>query len=358
MLLRVVVAWSGFVHLTRNVVSIAAMFVDELRIHIAAGDGGDGVVRWRQEKFKPMGGPSGGNGGNGGDVYIKAVPDINRLSKYVGAPEFAAEAGEPGRGLSQHGKNAEDLYIDLPVGSIVHDEERDVTYTLTEIGQTVRVLKGGRGGLGNEYFKSSTNRSPTESTTGKSAQAGYFTVEVALMVDVGFIGLPNAGKSSLVNALTNASAKVGAYPFTTLHPSLGALYEFTLADIPGVIAGAATGKGLGHRFLRHITRTKMLVHVISLESPDVKNDYYTIRDELSAYDESLQDKEEWVVLSKKDLAKQEDIDAAIQSLDEITNNVLVLSVEGPESIKSFSDALVQHLRTNQTSTPDDSSEVA
>ena len=322
-----------------------SMFVDELRIYLAAGDGGNGVVRWRHEKFKPMAGPSGGNGGNGGDVYIRAVADINRLSKYVGSPEFKATPGDEGRGLSQHGANAEHLYVDLPVGSVVHDEERDLTYTLSSVGEEIRVLKGGRGGLGNEYFKSSTNRSPEQSTDGKAGQTGYFTVEVALMVDVGFVGLPNAGKSSLLNALTNANAKVGSYPFTTISPHLGALYEFTLADIPGVIAGASEGKGLGHTFLRHITRTKMLIHVLALDTEDPFSDYNIIRNELKQYNSSLPDKEEWIVLSKKDLAKQEDIESIQNMFDKTENNVFVLSIHDPESVKLFADRLVQHLRT-------------
>jgi GTP-binding protein len=319
------------------------MFTDELQLYIKAGDGGDGVVRWRQEKFKPHGGPAGGNGGNGGDVYLRAVSDINRLQKYVGNPEFYASAGAAGRSSSQHGANADDLVIDIPVGSIVTDTLHDRTCTFTDVGQTERILRGGRGGLGNEYFKSSTNRSPQNATLGKPGEAGYFTVEVALMVDVGFIGLPNAGKSSLLNALTNANVSVGSYPFTTLQPHLGDLYGHTLADIPGIIDGAAAGKGLGHQFLRHITRTRMLVHVLSLESDCLMSDYETIRDELHAYSSDLLEKEEWVVLNKKDLVKQEDIEAAKRLFDSTHINVFVLSAKEPKDCKKFRDTLTQHL---------------
>jgi GTP-binding protein len=319
------------------------MFTDELRIYAKAGNGGDGVVRWRQEKFKPRGGPAGGNGGNGGGVYLRAVSDINRLNKYVGNPEFKAADGVAGQNQSQHGANADDLVVDIPVGSVVTDEARDRTYTFTTIGQTEQILRGGRGGLGNEYFKSSTNRTPMESTDGKTGEDGYFTVEVALMVDVGFIGLPNAGKSSLLNALTNATARIGAYPFTTLTPHLGDLYGHTLADIPGLISGAASGKGLGHRFLRHVTRTRMLVHVLSLESTDLQNDYQTIQDELSQYDKTLLEKEEWIVLNKKDLVNQADIDKAKKLFDKSHSRVFVLSAMEPETCKNFQDELTAHL---------------
>lgn len=319
------------------------MFTDELRIFAKAGNGGNGVVRWRQEKFKPRGGPSGGNGGKGGDVYLRAVSDINRLNKYVGDPEFKAADGIAGQNQSQHGSNADDLFIDVPVGAVVTDEARERSYTFTIVGQTERILRGGRGGLGNEYFKSSTNRTPLESTDGKTGEEGYFSIEVALMVDVGFIGLPNAGKSSLLNALTNATARVGAYPFTTLIPHLGDLFGHTLADIPGLITGAASGKGLGHRFLRHVTRTRMLVHVLSLESADLTNDYQTIRDELSEYDPTLLEKEEWIVLNKKDVAKQADIDTAKNMFDKTHSHVFVLSATEPDSCKSFQDTLTAHL---------------
>lgn len=319
------------------------MFTDELRIFAKAGNGGNGVVRWRQEKFKPRGGPSGGNGGKGGDVYLRAVSDINRLNKYVGDPEFKAADGIAGQNQSQHGANADDLFIDVPVGAVVTDEARERSYTFTTVGQTERILRGGRGGLGNEYFKSSTNRTPLESTDGKIGEEGYFSIEVALMVDVGFIGLPNAGKSSLLNALTNATARVGAYPFTTLIPHLGDLFGHTLADIPGLITGAASGKGLGHRFLRHVTRTRMLVHVLSLESGDLTNDYQTIRDELSEYDPTLLEKEEWIVLNKKDVAKQADIDTAKNMFDKTHSHVFVLSATDPDSCKEFQDTLTAYL---------------
>lgn len=319
------------------------MFVDELTITAIAGSGGDGVVRWRQEKFKPKGGPAGGNGGRGGDVYLRAVADSNRLSRYRGKLEFRAPHGAEGRSLSQHGSDAEDLYIDIPVGSKVTDLDRGYTYTFTKTGESVRVLRGGSGGLGNEYFKSSTNRSPQQSTEGKVGERGTFHIEVALVVDVGLIGLPNAGKSSLLTALTNATPEVGSYPFTTLEPHLGALGAITIADIPGLIEGAAQGKGLGHKFLRHITRTKMLLHLVSLESEDPKKDYYTIRDELSAYDKKLSEIPEWIVLSKKDVVDEAYIERIKKEFDKISNNVFVLSILEEKSVTDIAAALRSRL---------------
>ena len=320
------------------------MFVDEIRIKAKAGNGGDGVVRWRQEKFKPMSGPAGGNGGKGGDVYVRAVRDLSLLSKYTGSKEFKAKDGEVGRSLSQYGKASPDLYIDVPVGSRVTDMDRERSIELTKEGQVEKILRGGRGGLGNEYFKSSVNRSPEQSTKGRPGEAGEFHIELTLVVDVGLIGLPNAGKSTLLNVFTNASSAVADYPFTTLEPHLGALYGYVLADIPGLIEGASTGKGLGHKFLRHVTRTKMLLHLVSLDSNDPKNDYYTILKELSDFDKSLTEREEWIVFTKKDLISQDKIEDAVSDLDKNNKRVFVISAKTGEGVKELRDQLVQRLR--------------
>lgn len=320
------------------------MFVDELTIIAKAGNGGTGVVRWRQEKFKPRGGPSGGNGGNGGDVYVRAIHDLNRLSKYTGNNSFAAIDGESGMKDSCHGKNGEDCYIDVPVGSRILDIERNRTFELTAVGETQRILKGGGGGLGNEHFKSATNRTPLESTKGHPGEAGDFLIEVRLMVDVGFVGLPNAGKSTLLNQLTNATSRIGAYPFTTLEPHLGDMFGFIIADIPGLIEGAAEGKGLGHKFLRHVSRTKMILHLVPLDSEDPEKEYYTIRKELSDYDKELAEKTEWIILTKKDLVNQDKIDALTKTLAKTKNRVLVIGQDDPESYKELRDSLVSYLR--------------
>jgi GTP-binding protein len=320
------------------------MFVDELTIYAKAGDGGHGVVRWRQEKFMPKGGPAGGNGGNGGDFYVRAVKDLNRLSKYTGNKEFKATGGESGTNKSQHGRNADDFYLDIPLGSKVTDIARNRVFEITTAGEEVRILKGGGGGLGNEYFKSSTNQTPLESTDGKPGEDGNFLVEVALMVDLGLIGLPNAGKSTLLNNLTNAKSKIGAYAFTTLEPHLGDMYGYTIADIPGLIEGAADGKGLGHKFLRHVSRTKMLLHLVSLENEDVESTYNTIRNELESYAHSLVEKEEWIILTKKDLVEQDYIDGVVASLAKTGKRVFVISENDPDSIKDLQDQLITHIR--------------
>lgn len=320
------------------------MFVDELTIYAKAGNGGNGVVRWRQEKFKPKGGPSGGDGGAGGDVYVQAVKDLNYLAKYTGNKEFVAGNGGDGFKNSLEGKDGEDLYIAVPVGSRITDLGRKRHFELTTEGETERILKGGSGGLGNEHFKSSTNTTPTESTSGREGEDGEFLIEVALMVDVGLIGLPNAGKSTLLNALTNARSRIGAYPFTTLEPHLGDCYGITIADIPGLIAGAATGKGLGHKFLRHVSRTKMLLHLVSLENEDPISDYYTIRDELSQYDKSLLEREEWIILTKKDLVNKEQIDSTVEALAKTKNRVFVIDHSDTDSVKKLQDTLVSHVR--------------
>ncbi len=283
------------------------MFVDELKIKIYAGKGGDGVVRWRHEKSKEFSGPSGGNGGRGGDVYIEAVRDIGLLSKYKNKKEFRAENGEDGMKNSKSGGDGKDLVIALPVGSVVKNLETGKEFFLEKPNQKFLILKGGRGGLGNEHFKSSKNTSPKEFTVGVSGESGEFFIELELIVDAGIIGLPNAGKSSLLNALTKARAKVGDFPFTTIEPNLGSFFGFILADIPGLIEGASEGKGLGDKFLRHIKRTKALIHCVSAENEDMENSYKIVRKELESYDKEMLLKKEILVITKSDLISKEKI---------------------------------------------------
>ena len=321
------------------------MFVDELTIKAKAGNGGDGVVRWRHEKSVALGGPAGGDGGRGGDIYMRAVRDINLLSKYTGFKEFTAQSGDAGSKKSRHGGFGEDLYVDVPVGATVTDIERDRTYTFMHEGDVHKILKGGRGGLGNEYFKSAINRSPEQSTKGKRGEEGTFLIELSLIVDVGFVGFPNAGKSTMINALTNTKSKVGAYPFTTTEPHLGELYGFILADIPGLIEGASEGKGLGDKFLKHISRTKMILHCVSLEEENPLDAYKSIRSELEKYDPELLQKEEWVLLTKSDLCEKDIAEEASALLKTHgVTDVHILSGVTKEGVKDFSDALVLHLR--------------
>jgi len=322
------------------------MFVDELTIYGVAGNGGDGVVRWLRMPHRPQGGPAGGDGGNGGNVYIRAVRDLGLLSRYTGDNVFRAGNGEAGHGGSKWGKNGDDYYIDLPVGSQVTDKKRNYTYVLEKEGDTHKILSGGRGGYGNEHFKSSTNRAPEEATRGKKGEEGEFFVELSLIVDVGFVGFPNAGKSTLLNTFTNATAAVGSYPFTTLEPHLGDLFGFILADIPGLIEGASGGKGLGHKFLRHVRRTKMLLHLISLENEDTLVSYKTIHKELTDFDVTLTKKKEWIVLTKADIVSGEVANRAKGSLEKATGkNVFVISAETGEGVKELQDVLVAELRS-------------
>lgn len=326
------------------------MFVDELTIEARAGNGGDGVVRWRREKAIPFGGPAGGNGGNGGDVYIRAVRDLSILGKYTGAKMFEAGNGNSGEKRSKHGKDGEDCYIDVPVGATVTEHGRERVYTFTEEGEAHKVLLGGRGGLGNEYFKSSTNRSPEESTKGKRGERGRFTIVLSLIVDAGLVGVPNAGKTTLLNALTNTQARVGAYPFTTIEPHLGELYGHIIADIPGLIEGASEGKGLGHKFLRHIERTKVIIHCVPLDEEDPIATYQMIRNELCKHSRELTLKPEWIVLTKADLVTDDMKARAVASLTQVrAQNISVISAHTGEGVKELSDNLVRFLR--QKSTP-------
>lgn len=324
-------------------------FIDEIKVHIKSGKGGDGVVRWRHEKGKEFSGPSGGNGGKGGDVYVRAVRDLGILARYRMIKEFKAEDGGAGMRNSRHGANGQDLVIDLPIGSVVSNLYTKRKVTLLEDGQEALILTGGRGGLGNEYFKSSTNTRPDENTNGRDGEEADFYIELELAADAGFIGLPNAGKSSLLNAITNAGAKVGSYAFTTLEPNLGAMYGFVLADIPGLIEGAGEGKGLGHKFLRHIKRTKMLVHCISLENENIGEAYDIIRNELKAYGEGLTEKQEIIVLTKTDLLDKDSIKKIKTKLIRKCKNIpkdhiFEVSIIDDQSIKNFSDSLVKILR--------------
>jgi GTP-binding protein len=322
-------------------------FVDELNIHISAGKGGDGVERLRHEKGKEFAGPSGGDGGRGGSVYVVGTRDLGLLFKYRHEKKFSAEDGEAGKKDSLHGANGEDLNLKLPIGSVVKNlSTGKVVHVLTE-NKPILILKGGDGGFGNEHFKSSINQTPTKTTPGYPAEKADFYIELQLVVDVGFVGFPNAGKSSLLNELTNSSAKIGAYQFTTLEPNLGAFYGYILADVPGLIEGAAEGKGLGHKFLRHIKRTKMIAHLISLENEDVLEAYRTIRAELNAYGDDLANKEEIILLTKTDMVDEATLVKARRDISSLKKPYFDISIYDDVSIKKFGDQLVKMLREKE-----------
>lgn len=316
-------------------------FVDELIVRLKAGDGGDGVVRFRHEKYKEYAGPSGGDGGRGGNFIIKGVRDLAILSQYRHQKEYAAQNGEHGRGDSEHGANGEDFVFKLPVGCRVTNIETGDAYELEEEGQEIIILRGGGGGMGNERFKGPENQAPQESTPGKPGRFGEFRVELLLFADVGLIGLPSAGKTSLLNALTNTKAKVAEYHFTTLEPNLGALYNIIVADIPGLIEGASEGKGLGHKFLRHIERTGVLAHCIGFDTEDALDAYRVVRGELEAYSPELATKREIIVLTKTDMASQEQIDARIKQFSSISDTIITVSVLDDASLKTCTDTLIR-----------------
>lgn len=321
-----------------------AMFIDEIKIKLSAGGGGDGVVRWRQEKFIEKGGPSGGNGGKGGDVYVRAVRDPGLLMRYRNVKALRAENGEAGSKQSKSGLAGEDLFVEVPVGSVITNLNNGVKIELLKEGEKQKLLSGGAGGFGNEHFKSSTNVAPREWTPGKDGQSSDFLIELELFADAGFVGLPNAGKSSLLNALTNANSKVGSYAFTTLEPHLGALYGFVLADIPGLIEGASEGRGLGHKFLRHIRRTKVLFHLVSLENEDLRKVYKVIRAELEKFDPELAKKPEIIILTKTDLVAEVSLARAKKQFKGIGSKILSVSVIDDQAVKNISDEIVKILR--------------
>lgn len=313
-------------------------FIDEITLRMKAGDGGNGVVAWLHEKGRDHAGPGGGNGGAGGNVYIHAVRNIGLLHRYRSEKEFVAERGCDGMNWSKQGKGGKDITIDLPLGSILTNTITGQSVELINDNETILLLKGGRGGLGNEFFKGSLNRSPKESTPGKLGEEANFFIELQLVADAGLIGLPNAGKSSLLNELTNASAKVGDYQFTTLEPNLGDFYGQILADIPGLIEGASTGKGLGVKFLRHIRRTKILLHCISCENEDFNEVYKVIRNELSEYDQMLVEKREIILITKTDLLEPDVLAKKIKKL-KTKNPILTVSTIDSKSLDAFKKKL-------------------
>ena len=283
------------------------MFFDEAKIYVKAGDGGDGCVSFRREKYVPLGGPSGGDGGKGGDVYLVANPHLNTLIGFKRRVHFKAQRGAHGRGKGQKGRQGDDVYVEVPPGTVVRDAETgEFIADLMEEGQKVLVAQGGQGGRGNAAFATSTNQAPRIAERGAPGQERWLYLELKLIADVGIVGMPNAGKSTLLSVVSAARPKIAAYPFTTLEPNLGVVAlgdytSFVMADIPGLIEGAHAGAGLGHEFLRHIERTRMIIHLLDGTSAVPLGDYQSINEELALFDPELARKPQLVVLNKMDL---------------------------------------------------------
>jgi GTP-binding protein len=297
-------------------------FIDEAKIYVKAGDGGNGAATFRREKYIPMGGPNGGDGGRGGSIYAIADRNINTLVDYRYTRKFIGKRGENGGGADQYGAGGDDIVLRMPVGTVIYDlNTEDLVADLAEHGQKVLIARGGKGGLGNLHFKSSTNRAPRQKTNGEEGEEFEFRLELRVLADVGLLGLPNAGKSTLIRAISAARPKVADYPFTTLHPNLGVVRvdderSFVVADVPGLIEGAADGAGLGIRFLKHLQRTRILLHLVDIApiDPDADpvRDAKAIVGELLKHDPALADKPRWLVLNKLDLIPEEDREKAIK----------------------------------------------
>ncbi|HWV62171.1 MAG TPA: GTPase ObgE [Oxalicibacterium sp.] len=288
-------------------------FIDEAKIEVIAGNGGNGVASFCREKFRPFGGPDGGDGGKGGSIWAVADRNINTLVDFRYSKIHKAGNGENGRGSDCYGKGADDVFLRMPVGTLIIDQnDGELIADLTEHGQQILIAKGGEGGWGNIHFKSSTNRAPRQKTEGKEGERRELRLELKVLADIGLLGMPNAGKSTFITAVSNARPKIADYPFTTLHPNLGMVRvshekSFVIADIPGLIEGASEGAGLGHQFLRHLQRTRLLLHIVDLapfDNVDPVKEAKAIVKELKKYDESLYDKPRWLVLNKLDMVPE------------------------------------------------------
>ena len=338
-------------------------FIDEALIDVAAGNGGNGCASFRREKFIPLGGPDGGDGGRGGNIWAQADRNVNTLVEYRYTRSFKARNGENGRGSDCYGKGGDDLILKVPVGTVFHDEASgEMIADLAADGDKVLIAKGGKGGLGNLHFKSSTNRAPRQCTPGEPGEERRLRLELKVLADVGLLGMPNAGKSTFIRAVSAAKPKVADYPFTTLHPNLGVVRvdaerSFVVADIPGLIEGAAEGAGLGHQFLRHLARTRLLLHLVDLAPFDPEADPVrearAIVEELRKYDAALYRKPRWLVLNKTDLIPDAERAARIAGFVRDfgwTGPVFAIAAISGEGCQALVYAIMEHLE--QCSVPD------
>ena len=323
-------------------------FVDQVTIYASSGRGGNGVIRWLRTKMTAHGGPCGGDGGRGGDVVLVGVHDLSALKNYRFEKKFIAESGVAGQGEMKNGANGKDAILEVPVGTVARILATNEEYEITKEGERVVLFRGGRGGLGNAHFKSATNQNPFEQTNGKEGKGGDIEFTLKIIADAGLVGLPNAGKSSLLNALTRAKSKTGDYPFTTLEPNLGEFYGRILADIPGLIEGASSGRGLGTKFLRHVERTGILLHLVSASQDDPIAAYREVRTEIENFGHGLPEKKEVVILSKIDTVSPEETASLVAKLKKETGKeVLAVSVVDSEVLKKFSDRLTAIFSENE-----------
>jgi GTP-binding protein len=324
-------------------------FLDQAKIYIKAGNGGSGSAHFRREKFVEYGGPDGGDGGNGGSIIIEADRNLNTLIDFRYAQHFRAEHGHAGSKRNKTGANGKDLILKVPVGTQVYEEDNNtLIYDFTKNKEKYLVAAGGKRGLGNVRFKSSTNRAPKKKTSGKLGEEFWIWFQLKVIADIGIIGQPNAGKSSLLASLTKAKPKIANYPFTTINPNLGVTYydgkEITLADIPGLVEGAHKGVGLGDKFLRHIERCKVLLHLIDITEENLVDIYKKIKLELSAYDKSLLKKKEIIFFNKSDLLKKEDINKKLNEFkNKIKKKYEVISVFSNKDIQKIKKILIKNV---------------
>ena len=354
-------------------------FIDEAKIYVKAGDGGNGAATFRREKYIPMGGPNGGDGGRGGSIYAIADRNINTLVDYRYTRKFIGKRGENGGGADQYGAGGDDIILRMPVGTVISDlNTGEIVADLAEHDQKVLIAKGGKGGLGNLHFKSSTNRAPRQKTNGEPGEEFELVLELRVLADVGLLGLPNAGKSTLIRAISAARPKVADYPFTTLHPNLGVVRvdnekSFVMADVPGLIEGAADGAGLGIRFLKHLQRTRILLHLVDIAPIDPDSnpvrDAKAIVNELVKHDPALADKPRWLVLNKLDLIPEEDREKAVKDFlkaykkatqyDGPVFTIAAINGEGTKPlIYAISEALEQMARPEIIDEPEDDTPAA
>ena len=323
-------------------------FLDQAKIYIKAGNGGSGSASFRREKFIEFGGPDGGDGGNGGSVILESDRNLNTLIDYRYAQHFKAQHGKPGSKKNKTGANGKDLVLKVPVGTqILEEDNNTLIYDFIKNKEKYIVATGGKGGLGNVRFKSSTNRAPKKKTSGKNGEEFWIWLQLKVIADIGIIGKPNAGKSSLLAALTRAKPKIASYPFTTINPNLGVSYydgkEITLADIPGLVEGAHKGVGLGDKFLRHIERCKILLHLIDITEKDLVNTYKKIKNELSSYDKKLGNKKEIILFNKSDLLGIEDTNyKMINFKKKIKSKYEVISVFSNKDIQKVKKILIKN----------------